>query len=131
MPAAISALTSVTSRQRTSTYVMLVWNPSPRSWRLVRQFRLAGSPPAELQLSTHTNGQMHDLAATLADVPQLRKFKRLHCQTILKRSIEQKGKSNAVTNPKSTSDTPPFQPLIAVKSTAAMVPRCPRPNRRA
>jgi hypothetical protein len=48
---------------------------------------------------------MHDFVATQAGVPQLRKFKRLHCQTILKRSIEQKGKSNAVTNPKSTSDS--------------------------
>jgi hypothetical protein len=48
---------------------------------------------------------MHDVVATPADVPQLRKFKRLHCQTTLKRSIEQKGKSNAVTNPKSTSDS--------------------------
>ena len=56
-------------------------------------------------LYTHTDGWMHDVVATPADVPQLRKFKRLHCQITLKRSIEQKGKSNAVTNPESTSDS--------------------------
>ena len=54
---------------------------------------VADSPPAKLQLS-HTPTANAHVVATRLTCPNS-EFKRLHCQTTLKRSIEQR-KSNAV-----------------------------------